>query len=129
MTASAAAPIATVANPNAATGETNVQSRPVTPEAIRSPTDWIAASRPNAEPRNSVGASDATEACWAVSTAPIPTPAAMNAAPSTITSGPATANVAYDNPKSAMPPRRTRRAPNVSARRPAGNDATVAATL
>ena len=51
---------------------------PAIAEAARFPADWVAARRPNADPRVSRAALVATAACSAVSMQPMPMPAARN---------------------------------------------------
>lgn len=54
------AAIAAAATPTARVRLTKVHRSPTIADATKSPTDWIAARRPKAEPRRLVGASAAT---------------------------------------------------------------------
>lgn len=110
--------MARTATPKAIGGPATVQMMPMTAEATKSPTDWMPASRPNAEPRWWSGASPATAACSPVSTAPIAMPAKTKATPRTRTDG---ETLVIPDRASAMPsmsPSAAAGAPRVAVRNP-----------
>jgi hypothetical protein len=88
---------------NAAPPEKTDHNAPATMLAVRFPNPWTVASSSNAEPLSDTGASVATAACSAVSTAPIAKPASAKLTARTINRALPSANPTYPNPKQTMP--------------------------